>query len=160
MRYDPPAFAQITIDRRGPSALSPRPPDARWQGILVAAPTTAFFRAGSPLRVPIAVTMQMEVPPRPTSERVTATLTDEATQQAQREPIEPVIDNVVAPRGQDDAPAVPAPRPQGAQLATGYLHPDLAEHFVLPARAGRYRVVVQFRGHASAPHVITLAPEP
>lgn len=159
MRYDPPAFAQIIVDRRGPSPLSPHPPSAAWQGILVAAPATAFFRVGSPLRVPIAVTVQLEVPPRPVSERVTATLTDEATQQTQREPVEPVVDNAVDRRVRDPVPAVPAPRPQGPQLATGYLHPDLAEHFVIPPRPGRYRVVVHYRGHASEPQVITLALE-
>jgi|JI10StandDraft_1071094.scaffolds.fasta_scaffold504692_2 hypothetical protein len=160
MRYDPPAFAQIVIDRRGPSALSPHPAGVAWQGILVAAPTTVFFRAGSPLVVPVAVTIQLEVPPRPTRERVSATVTDESTGQSQREPIEPIVDNESELTGQDDVPARPPRRPPGQQLATTYLHPDLAAHLTIPARPGRYRVVVQFRGHASAPHVITLAPEP
>ncbi len=160
MRYDPPAFAQIVIDRRGPSALSPHPPSADWQGILVAAPTTAFFRAGSALRVPVAVTIQLEVPARPTPERVTATVTDESTHRSQREPVEPIVDNEAPPAGDDEQPASPSPPPLGPQLATTYLHPDLAAHFALPARPGRYRVVVHYRGHASAPQVITLAPEP
>lgn len=161
MRYDPPAFAQIDVDSRGPSALSPHPPDEGWEGILVAAPATAFFRAGQPLRVPVAVTIQLEVPARPTHERVTATLTDEATQQSQREPVEPVVDNEAAPPGDDEAPASPPPGPPpGPQLATAYLHPDLAAHFTIPPRPGRYRVVVHYRGRASAPQVIALAPEP
>ena len=113
MRYDPPAFAQIVIDRRGPSALSPHPTGAAWQGILVAAPTTAFFRAGSPLVVPIAVTIQLEVPPRATRERVSATVTDESTGHSQHEPIEPIVDNESEPSGQDDVPSRPPRRPPG-----------------------------------------------
>ena len=160
MRYDPPAFAQLVIDHPGPSALSPHPPSAAWVGILVAAPSVAYYRAGQPLHVPIAVTMQLEVPPRPVTERVSATLVDEATQRLQREPIEPVQDNVAHTSDEDAQPVRPAARPPGVQLVTAYLHPDLAAHFALPAHPGRYRVVVHFRGHSSAPQVISVAPDP
>ncbi|GMV95715.1 MAG: hypothetical protein AMXMBFR83_00860 [Phycisphaerae bacterium] len=155
MAIDDDEFRNVPLNTNDENPCSPQVADRAWRGIVIRAPRRVTFKPGAarPFAViPICGYKLLEVPAKPSQERIRLVAVNRATGATYSGEVVELDPSPQEPP--PEAPPLSAKELKGL-ASGGYFNPNLTDFVELPETTATYLVHVEFQGAKS--NVVTIA---